>query len=154
MRLPKSVIEWLPAVVVTIVAIGAIAYFVRPTSEYVPLRLVGFRLQSDGPFHVGEQVTLLNGVCNDSAEPVGALVSIGFQPDPDPLAGPKVSVLEEEPVTFQPGVCVGSEPLRGPLPAAVIPGRWRIYVQITARGEMADELQRLTETTQPFTVIP
>lgn len=172
MRIPKFLREYGLAAIVALVcglaSAGAFTYF-QLGHSYAPVEMRHIRWQTAQPFHVGQQVTITNGVCNTSEDTLQVTTVIGFkEAAKDTLAARKLVISPKVDSTGLLGVqplaepmlpgCVGikdgvSEPITGPLPADLAPGNWVLYVLMTIDGPDGQR-QKLTETSPVFTVVP
>lgn len=135
--------------------------------DFCPVRLQQLELQPS-VVHVGEEATLLDGICNDSGLPLTIKLYLGADPEglsvigSRPVAlltkldetGARVQVTDDEKgmlsVPLEPG-CSRTAPIKGPIPATLSPGMWRLRVHIVTVGPEG-QVQDFTVRTPPFEV--
>jgi hypothetical protein len=171
LRLPRFV-EWVPAIIAAVVLPIAVVLFFNPFSArtpaivspvatieaFAPIKVDPFILETPSPYHVGQVVSMKNGVCNTSKETVVITFKLGVKEEADPLGARNVIVAPKEgsdPIMLPiaPGCLQNSDVLTGPLPPSVGPGKWRVYLIITALGSDSKR-QMITMQSSVFEVIP
>lgn len=147
---------------------GLVTFNAR-ADPYTPVHMRPIKFITAQPFHVGQEVTILNGLCNDSSDILQSTTIVGWQEvGKDTLVARKIVVrpkLDENgnlgvqplPEPMPPG-CVGikdgiSEPITGPLPQSLGPGKWSLYILMTINGPNGKQ-QKLTHTSETITVVP
>lgn len=173
MRIPSIIREYALAVTIALAAGlfagGAVGVNLISHDTYAPVEMRHIKFLTAQPYHVGQEITILNGVCNTSNDLLQVTTVVGFkEADKDTLVARKLVItpktdpqgtlgVQPLPEPMKPG-CVGikdgnSEPITGPLPAALGPGRWSLYVLMTIDGPNGKQ-QKLSETSETITVVP
>lgn len=125
---------------------------------YAPLAIKDFTLLTPAPYHVGQVISLRNGLCNTSNQTIAITITLGIHEDVDPVRARNVALLPQPGspgmLTLKPGCISDIEPLVGPLPTEVGPGTWHISLIVTAIGSEVNQRQTLPIETKSFEVIP
>ena len=145
--LPRGLWEWIPAVILTAIVVGAIIINPLgsddngapvPTPEPVtilrpqlPIDVRPLTVMPD-VIHPGELVTLKNGICSTAAGPIVLLLDFILSSDP-PQKATGQFLVEDAPLPLAPGQC-SPDSLARPLPAGIQPGRYTLTIQITGQG--------------------
>lgn len=124
---------------------------VTPT-PFAPASAKPFELLTAPPYRVGQEISIQDGICNKTGIALGLVITLGIQ-RVGAIAVPPVIVIDQAQRSFAPG-CTGGEPLTGPLPPEVTPGRWRIFANLTVMGPGPGEIQRLSIVSPDFDVLP
>lgn len=137
--------------------------------DYCPIELLKLEISPD-KVRVGQEVTLIDGLCNLTDDNVRVQMYLGAQTVNDGLTtrtvdlltkinekGERVTVTDTDegrlPKVLTPHECIANEPLRGPLPNTLSQGFWVIRVHIVAIGPFG-EVQHIDKITNTFEVIP
>lgn len=159
---------YLPALLMALVlglTVATVAAYVAGTDSptaYEPLKIKELRFEESGPFAVGQEVTLHNGICNQSNEILQVITIVGFEEQGmDKLIARNITVSPARaelggtplPRPIEPG-CIAEKPVLGKLPPTLPPGRWKLYVNMTIMGPQSGQVQRITATSQEITVVP
>lgn len=177
LRAPRGILEWLPLAALLALAVVGWRACDPPWahSEYAPIRLLPMRLEPS-PVVLGEPVTLVNGVCLETYDPVSAQVYLGLQQYSEtqtidlerinligvPLTTPQVGdpsvVVFDRPHDDEPGAerwhngCF-AERLTGIAdPGKLHAGTWTVVLQVRALGAHG-ESQLLTERSGQITIL-
>lgn len=153
LHFPRSWSQWLPSVIVLLIAATTIRICQVQNEQplYEPLEVLNLRLEPD---HVveGSQVTLIDGICNNSDETITVAATLGAQEEGDPLVTRNVVVLMRS-FPMEQG-CFGKDaPLSGPLSPMITAGRWHLYLQILVMGPQSGQIQRLSRVSNTFVVV-
>lgn len=175
MKFLSGLLEWLPALGILFVVVFGVAYCTQVEEEeptpveitnpiippFNPITLVGLTVSPD-VIAVGQEATLLNGICNNTDHPVIAEVYLAVQrKSPDPALGAEVVVfIQRDPgqgagrgkaMPIDPG-CTAQQPIKSPVPQTVTAGEWRAFLEVVVQGENGQE-QREAEFSNYFTVV-
>jgi hypothetical protein len=170
MNLPDSVRQYIPVLIVGVLALGLWQVFFAhddpelqpvsivdptPAAPFEPIEVLNFTLITPGPLRAGEEVGLQNGLCNrgDVAHTVTVQALGIVQSNIDPVFAAQVVVVEDRIFPLAAGECRAEAPMRGRLPAEVTPGAWSIFATLQVTGP-AGQIQRITLQTETFEVLP
>lgn len=158
--MPNRLLEWIPVVFFLVVALVVASWIAWPTGaddKFAPLTANEVHFVTPGPFTVGQEVTITNGVCNTSDEPQSVMLALGFiEEGVDRLLARTVVVYPRAGETavsppMAPHNCAGQGEVTGHLPATLGPGVWRLYYSMTVEGKHG-EIQKLTRVSEPIEV--
>lgn len=163
MNINKAFLEWVPVAVLGLISLLVMFVFVADDEEQKQITLSGLKVSPD-LVRQGEPITLMNGVCNKTDEPLVVEVYLAAQRKvPDPVLEPDVFTLIEREqgkgegrgrtISIDPG-CTFNEPIETEVPIEFPVGEWRLFLEIVARGSSSEELQRITEFSNYFRVVP
>lgn len=155
-------IEFIPLILFIILGV----YLTRPKEdtvkapEFRPIELKQLRLIYNGPFLVGQSIAIENGLCNRSDMDLSLDLTLGFQRGAgDPVLDPQRRILFDTlsyPIRSK--ACIGGSNDFGPrlvkIPEDMLPGTWRLYAIVIARGKSSLEMQRETVISQDFEIRP
>ncbi len=188
--------EWLAPLVIAIIAVPSLAYCVAKTSDgtpqplpvvatvalatpkpYEPISVNPLVFLTEGPYHVGQTVTVRDGICNNSSDVLQGITVVGFEEqDVDRLSTRNIVIqpvadsagtaaVTPLPRPISPG-CTGFDAVTAPLCAAFAaadlhscstplpPGKWKLYINLTVMGPQASQVQRINDVSQTFEVLP
>lgn len=173
MRIPNIIREYALAVTIALAAGlfagGAVGVNLVSHDTYAPVEMRHIKFLTAQPYHVGQEVTILNGVCNNSKDTLKVSTVVGFKEvDKDTLVARKIVIMPKLDTAGNPGVaplpepmrpgCVGikegiSEPITGPLSPDLLPGKWSLYIIMTVTGPDG-KTQTITEESPTIQVVP
>ncbi len=187
--------EWVPAAALALIVLVGSGYCVAVTNTgtpdiasptvvisqatpqpYEPVSVRPFVFLTEGPYHVGDTISLEDGICNNSGDTLQGTTVVGWieqgrdristrnivlQPRPDSAGAAPVQPL---PIPIAPG-CLGTMPVTSPLCANISvtpgeclsllpPGRWKLYVNITVLGPQGGQMQRISDLSPEIEVDP
>lgn len=159
-RPPRTLVEAAPIVLFVIASVlfaRECFTYVTGSEPFAPVRALPLSIEPDRA-HAGETVTLINGLCIDSGEPITAQVYVGIQ---EAHGRPLFSTIKfdlvgtdtqegRKRVVLQRG-CV-DERLDTALPDYIPPGRWILVAHVVVVGP-SGEVQDLTHQSEPFDII-
>lgn len=125
-----------------------LAFKTEPAFE--PLRVENFEVLNTEPVSAGEDIQLLDGVCNQAGEVITGHVVLGAQTAEQGLTSDRVILIEKE-HTFIPGCIATRAPLTGPLPSTIGPGQWRFFIELNV-DEGEGRRQRISRLSNIFSV--
>lgn len=169
----KKLFPWIPAVALAIALPLVMMNICRPNEnppttpvEIVPSAkpLAKLNLEViESQLTPGRAATLLNGLCNESDEPIIVEVYLAAQKQSsDPLIDGETFPIVQRAAgseqgrgatrTIEPG-CIFSGPIPILVPIGIPTGRWRLFLEVVWRGDSSVELQRETAFSGYFEVI-
>lgn len=164
-RFPRTLLEWIPAYVLAFLAILGIAQcaIIRTDEQtWEPIDLIEISVEPT-PVVLGEPATLHNGICLRQDGALTVQVYMGLQPPkatPFELAtGAAIDLVgvnvtgARRPVTLPERGCYFEEITTAAVPPERLRvGEWVVTMTVVATGPNG-EMQFLTHTSEPFTII-
>jgi hypothetical protein len=175
MKLIAKLLPWVPAAILAITAMLVAGDCSRSREQdhhgkvvvietqvpFNPITLLGLKIQPD-TIKVGDPVTIINGICNNTGHPVIAEVYLAAQRrTTDPAISSDVVVFIQRDqgqgsgrgraMTLDNG-CSAQDPVEAKVPDTILPGEWRAFLEVVVHGENGQE-QREAEFSNYFKVV-
>lgn len=125
--------------------------------EFSPVTSSGIEFITPGPYHRGQMLTVLDGLCNTSDVSLQVISIVGFQEvEVSQLIARTIilnpTVTPPLPHPLDPG-CIATQPISGPLPQNIPNGKWKLYLTLTVNGTKAGQVQYLNVLSNTIEVV-
>lgn len=177
MKLIHHIRDYLPSLFVIVfgsiifLLIARSVYNNRANPPFKPVTSLGLVWQGctdNCVFHVGQVVSIKDGICNNSKDTLKTSSVIGVQEQgvagilarniklfpPSDLVPTNSNSSATPDLTPLPPGCTPNQITTIPLPTTIPTGKWRAYVALDVYGTQMGQRQSINILSAPFTVVP